>query len=132
EVPLGPLADVAALLVAEERHGPAGKTPEPRHDRGVVRAVAVAVQLDEVLEEPLDVVQGVRAVGMARELDGAPDLVRGRPGLGREPLELPLEALELARDPGAAEERKASQARQPLTEPELGLTWHRRRAGAAG
>ena len=43
--------------------------PEPGHDRVVVRAAAVAVQLEEVVEDPLDVVERVRPVLVARELD---------------------------------------------------------------
>ena len=54
------------------------KRAEPGDDRRVVAARPVAVQLDEVLEQALDVVEGVRPLLMARELDGAPDVLVGR------------------------------------------------------
>ena len=54
----------------------------------VVGAASVAVQLDEVLEHPFNVVQRVGPVRMARELDRAPDVRVAR--LGDDPVELPL------------------------------------------
>ena len=59
------------------------------------------MQLDEVLEEAVDVVERVGAVFVAGELDVLPDLLVGRLG---DLLELPLEASELAGDPGAAKQ----------------------------
>src|SRR5438067_7488467 len=47
---------------------------EAGDDRRVVRARPVAVQLDEVLQQPGDVVERVRPLGVSRELDGTPDL----------------------------------------------------------
>src|SRR5437870_1672736 len=65
--------------------------------------------------------------GATRELDGAPDLLVGR--LGLEARKLPLEALELARETRAAEQRQVPQLPEPLAEAELGLT--RRHCGRA-
>ncbi len=64
------------------------------HECRVVPAAAVAVELDPVVEQALDVVQGVRPVLMAGKLDRAPDLFVGRSLLGA--IELALELLELA------------------------------------
>src|SRR5205085_11016813 len=107
-----------ALLVPDERDRPPVEAAETRHDRGVVRPAAVAVQLDEVVQEALHVVERVRPVGVPRELDGAPDLLVGR--LGLQPLELLLQALELGRETGATEERQAPQPPEPPAETELG------------
>src|SRR5262249_21861170 len=105
-----PLLEVAALLVADERDRPAVEPAEAGDERAVVRAAAVAVQLDPVLEDPLDVVERVRAALVTRELDRAPDLVLGRGLLDLELLELLAEPLLLAGDLRAAEQW---QAREP-------------------
>src|SRR5438094_9833023 len=97
-----------------------------RDERLVVRAATVAVQLDEVLQHPVDIVQRVRPVGMARQLDRAPDLLVAR--LGDDALELPLQALELAGQARAAEKRQTAEAVQPLAQLDLGFTRHCRRA----
>src|SRR5205085_8092231 len=128
-VPLRALLDVAALLVSDQRDCAAVEAAETGDERRVVGAAAVAVQLDEVLEHPLDVVERVGPVRMARELDRAPDVRVGR--LGDDPVELPLQALELAGEPRAAEERQAAEPVQPLAELDLALTRHCRRAAAA-
>ena len=94
------LLDVAALLVADERDRAPVEAAEAGDDRRVVGAAAVAVELDPVVEQPLDVVERVRPVLVPRELDRAPDLLVGRRGL--DPLELALEPLELAGDARAA------------------------------
>jgi hypothetical protein len=44
----------------------------------IVGAATVTVQLDPVVEEPVDVVQRVRTILVPRELDGTPDLLVGR------------------------------------------------------
>ena len=125
EVPLRALADVASLLLTEESDRPAGEASEAADDRRVVGAVPVAVELDEIVQEPFDVVERVRTIGMPSELDGPPDLVRARRGRGGETLELPLQALELAGQLRAAEQGQAPQPREPLAEAELRLTRHR-------
>ena len=94
EVPLRALLDVAALLVADEHDGPPAELPEPGHERGVVGATAVAVELEEVVEDPLDVVERVRPVEMTRELDRLPDLLGGR--IRPQLVELILQPRELA------------------------------------
>src|SRR4051812_50153237 len=73
------LADVAALLVSHQCNGLAVEAADAGHERSVVRERAVAVQLDEVVEDSLDVVQGVRPVLMAGALGGAPDFLSARP-----------------------------------------------------
>src|ERR687885_1951593 len=102
EVAVDPVLEVAALLLAHERDRSAVEAADPGDDRAVVGARTVAVELDPVHEQPLDVVERVRPVLVTRELDGAPDVLVAR--LLREPLELALELLELTREPRAAEE----------------------------
>ena len=70
---------------------------EPGDDRGVVAEAAVAVELAEPGEEPLDVVERVGPVRVPRELDLLPgrelgeELAREARGLLLEPAELRLE-----------------------------------------
>src|SRR5205814_638795 len=89
EAALGPLLDVPALLLADERDRPAVELPEPGDHRAVVVGAAVTVQLEPVLEQPFDIVERVRARVVARELDRAPDVLVRR--LLLEPVELTLE-----------------------------------------
>ena len=117
EVPMGALADVAAFLVPDERDGLALEAADAGNERRVVRERAVAVELDEVVEDPLDVVERVRAVLVAGELDRAPDLVRAR--LLRDPVDLVLEPRHLARDAHPAEKRKLPEPGEALAQPEL-------------
>ncbi len=115
---------------AGRRARPCGaEAAEPGDHRAVVGAAAVAVQLDPVVEHSLDVIEGVRTIGVPGQLDRAPDLLVSRLGLNL--LELALEALQLAGDLRAAEQRGAAETRQPLTQPVLGLTRHCRRAARA-
>src|SRR5205814_6004576 len=75
EIALRALLDVAALLVADENDRSPPEAPEAGHDRGVVAVLAIAVQFEPVLEETLDIVQRVRPVRVAGQLDGTPDLL---------------------------------------------------------
>ena len=93
------------------------KRPMPADERRVVRERAVAVQLDEVVEDPLDVVERVRPVLVARELDGVPDLVGAR--LLRDPVDLVLETGQLPRDADPAQKRQLPEPGEPLAEPQL-------------
>jgi hypothetical protein len=61
--------------MADERDGSAAERPDARHDRPVVHPAAVAVELEPVVEDPLDVVERVRALLVPRELDRPPDLL---------------------------------------------------------
>src|SRR5205807_1234425 len=108
------------------------ETSEPDDERCVVRTAAVTVQLDPVLEQPLDVVERVRAVLMSRQLDRAPDLLVG--GSRLDPIELPLQLLQLPREAAATKQVEVAQARQPLAQVELVISCHRapRRAAVAG
>ena len=54
------------------------KKAMPDNDRGIVGKGAVAVQLEEVREQPLDVVERVRALRVTRELHSFPGRIHGR------------------------------------------------------
>src|SRR2546422_5789215 len=112
EVPLRALLDVASFLVADEHDRPTVEAADPADDRRVVRAGPIAVQLDEVIEQPFDIVERVRPLGMAGELDRAPDLLPRR--LGLDALEVALQPFELAGDLRSAEEGQAPEPAQPL------------------
>ena len=75
EIPLRTLLQIAALLVTDQHDGPPGKLAHAGDEREVVSPPAIAVKLEEIVEDPLDVVEGVRAILMSRKLDRAPDLV---------------------------------------------------------
>ncbi len=62
------LLHVAALLLADDHDGRAAQARPPPDDGLVVAEVAVPVQLDPVGEDPLDVVEGVRALRVARDV----------------------------------------------------------------
>src|SRR5439155_25584480 len=66
------LARVPPLLVADDHDPQIFESAEPADNRRVVAVEAIAVELDEVLEEELDEVAGVRALRMARELRALP------------------------------------------------------------
>ena len=123
------LVGVAAFLVADHHDCPTAESAEAGDDRRVVTVVAVAVQLEPVVDQPLNVVEGVRPVWLPCELDRMPDLLVG--GCGDEAVELTLQPLELALETRAAQQRQALQLAQLLPQPELGLTRHSRRASAA-
>ena len=61
-----------ALLVADEHHPTVVELGQARDDRAVVAEGTVAMQLDELVEDQLDVVAGVRPIGMAGHLDDVP------------------------------------------------------------
>ena len=117
---------VAALLVAHDRDGPTPEHPEARDDGRVVRERAVALPLDEVVDEDADVVERERAVRMPRDerlLPGGEVLV----DLPRELPELLAELLDLTVLRGAV--REALQLLQPVPDAlqgrfELGLVRH--------
>src|SRR5205823_8145976 len=75
-VPRDALLEAAALLVAEQHGGPAMPGTDTGDERGVVARKPVAVQLDEVGDEALQVVDRVRPHRVARELDELPDRQR--------------------------------------------------------
>ena len=74
EVAGGPLGEVLPFLVADEHHLGFAEVAKAGDDRLVVADGAVAVQLDELVEDQLDVVAGLGALGMARNADGLPGL----------------------------------------------------------
>src|SRR5262249_46906852 len=93
ELPPRALLDVAPLLLADECDRAAVELAEPGDHCTVVASASVAVQLEPVLEQPLDVVQRVRPLRVARKLDRPPDVVVAR--LLPDPVELSLKAFEL-------------------------------------
>ena len=74
--------------MADESDGAALESAEPGDEGAVVRASAVTVQLDPVLEQALDIVQRVGPVRATGQLDRAPD--RSSLEYGLQPLELPV------------------------------------------
>src|SRR5438874_1693916 len=90
-------------------------SPITQATAGTVTQRSVAVQLEPVGQEALDVIECVRPLVVAGQLDLAPDLLVGR--LLADPCDLPLEPLELAGEPRAPEQRKVPQAPEPLAQP---------------
>jgi hypothetical protein len=88
------LREIAALLVADRHNGLAVVAGQQGDQRLVVGERAVAAQLEGVGEEALGVIDRVRAVGIARQLDGVPDV-----GLLGTPLEALAQAADLIRRP---------------------------------
>ena len=66
------LFGVAALLLADEHDGAAFELRHAGDDGGIVGEGAVAVDLLEIGQQALDVVEGVRALGVAGELNSTP------------------------------------------------------------
>src|SRR5207248_1362705 len=117
ELPVEPFLHVTALLVADERDRAAVERPEAGDEGAVVRAAAIAVQLDPVVEDPLHVVERVRPVLVTRELDRAPDRLVGRVRL--QSFELALEAFGFAVDARTAKERQPREPGQPVPQVDL-------------
>ncbi len=72
---------VAAFLLPDDHDGPSLEEGEAADNRGIVGEGAVAVKLAEIRKEALDVIERVRALGMARELNALPGGVRYCDGL---------------------------------------------------
>src|SRR5688572_29131 len=122
EVPEAALRDVPSLLVPDECDRATPERAEARDDRVVVHAAAIAVQLEPVVEDALDVVERVGALLVSRQLDRAPDLLVRR--VLAQALELSLQALQLRRELRSAEELDAGKLGEAVAEPELGLLAH--------
>src|SRR4051794_12410324 len=90
---------------------------EAGDERAVVGSAAVPVQLDPVVDEALDVIHRVRAIGMAGELDRAPDRLVARVGL--QPLQLLLEPFALTVDAHPAQKRQPRKPAQAAAEADL-------------
>src|SRR5690606_3420445 len=86
EVALQVLLHVAPLLVPDHHDRPSIQARPAAHDRRGVAERAVAVQLDEIREDPGNVIERVRAAGVPREL--------GPLDRGQVPIRLGLELLE--------------------------------------
>ena len=111
------LAKAAARVVTDEHDRTAAEASEALGDRGVARERSIAAQLDEVVADPLNVVEGVRTVRVPSELDRAPHLLGAR--LCGDALDLPLETRQLPGDADTAEEREAPELREVLTQTKL-------------
>ena len=115
EPPAGALVDVASLLLADEHDRAAVEPAKAGDHRAVVRQSPVAVQLEPVLQQALDVVERVGPLVVPGQLDLPPDLLVG--GLVADPVDLALEPLQLAGDARAAEQRQVPQPPEPLAQP---------------
>ena len=122
EVPPCPLLDVAPLLVTDERHRATVEAAQPGDDGRVVHAPPVAVQLEPVVEDALDVVERVGPLLVPRELDAPPDLLVAR--VRAEALELALQPLGLRRQVRAAQTSHAEQLRNAVAQAGLYLAGH--------
>ena len=78
---------------------------------------AIAVELDEVVENALDVVERVRTLLVPGQENRVPDVVLA--GLVADPVELALQPAQLGRDAGTAQERQVAELRQALAKPQL-------------
>src|SRR5690606_8666268 len=79
----------------------AAQPREPRHHRRIVGERAIPVELEDIVEDALDVIEEVRPVGMAAQLDFLPD--RELPvDLALEMLDPLLEAAQLPLEAGVA------------------------------
>ena len=74
EVALLALGQVFPFLVADEHHLDVAEVGKAGDDRLVVAEGPVAVQLEELVEDQLDIVTGLRALLVARNVDGLPGL----------------------------------------------------------
>ena len=129
EVAVRALLEVASLLVADEDDtSRPSSEPRPVTSAWSSAAAAVAMQLEEVVEDPLDVVERVRPLGVARELDRLPDLLGSR--IGPKLVELLLQARELAGELRATQELHAAELTEPLAQPHFGLAGHQVRANS--
>ena len=72
EVPIELLLGIAAFLFADQQHGLAVEPAHAANDGRIVAEKAVAVDFLKVGQNALDVVERVRALGMARVLDALP------------------------------------------------------------
>ena len=59
---------VAPFLMANHHHALAVKTRQAAHNGGIIGKSTVAVQLFKIGAQGVDIIQGVRALGMARHL----------------------------------------------------------------
>ena len=104
EVARNLLLGAAPLLVPDDDDRPPAKAGETGDDGRVVAEAAVAVKLDEVREDPIDVVERVRAVRVPGELHLLPrrqireELARELARLVFEPPELRLERAVASRE----------------------------------
>ena len=106
----------------DERDRATVETAQPGHDGRVVHAPAVAVQLEPVVEDPLDVVERVGPLLMPGQLDAPPDLLVAR--VRAEALELTLQPLGLRRQVRAAQASHAEELRDAVAQAGLVLAGH--------
>src|SRR5207253_10875621 len=128
EIAIDAVLDVSPFLVTDERNRLPVEAAQTRHDRVIVGANTVAVQLHPIVEQPCHVVERVRTVVVTCELDGLPDVLISR--LLRDPRELSLELLELRRDAGTTEQAHVAQTRQAFAQSQLVVSRHSSRRAA--
>src|SRR5208283_183866 len=83
EIALDSLSRRAAPLMTHHGDRPASEIGEPRHDRSVVGEAPVAMYLDKVAHQQVDVIERLRPIGMPRQayaLDSARRLQPRRAG----------------------------------------------------
>ena len=85
------LGKILPLLVADEHHLDVIEVSKPRHDRLVVAEGAVAVQFEKLLENQIEVVAGLGALLVSRNLNNLPWIQIG--------IDLTLELRQLAAQP---------------------------------
>src|SRR5690554_648551 len=63
------LADRSALLLSDHRDVMTAKLRKARDDGGVVSEEAISMQLGKILKERLEMIEKIRSIGMAAQLD---------------------------------------------------------------
>jgi hypothetical protein len=92
---VNPILGATTLLLADNRNRTTSKRPKTGDYRGIVGVGPITVDLDPVLDQSTDEVQGVRSVGMASDQGPLPTIQFGVDVSGAL-LELPAETLQLA------------------------------------
>ena len=100
EVASSALVNVPTLLVADQDDALPPEATETADERRVVTEMPIAVKLDEIIEEPLHVVERVRPLLVTCEFDSTPDLVFA--GIGVGVVDLPLKPSQLITNTDAA------------------------------
>ena len=82
EVPVKLLLGIASFLFRHDHDGLTLEEREACHDGGIVAEVAVAMQFRELRKDPLDVIEGMRPLGMPCQQHPPPSLREwGRGGI---------------------------------------------------
>ena len=117
------ILDVATLLMPDQCNRTTFERPEAGDERAVIGAAPVAVQLNPVVEQPLDIVEGVRTIWITGEFDGTPRPILAR--LLRKLLDLLTQTLGFALHTCAAQKRKIGEPSEPRSEAALSFAGQR-------